>query len=137
MAVVLGTLEFRPIIAVHGDHGALEAVPHVAHVREELQILWYSVEINEEAGEQDDRDRHHGSDEHSTLRTIILTGLNNSEDWRKREIVCIFLSMCNEEGCFYRIVIYFVDHRHYLHAHCCSYQQTDGLRDQRCQYAYI
>lgn len=36
VAVVLGTLEFRPIVAVHGNHGALKTVPHVAHVREEL-----------------------------------------------------------------------------------------------------
>lgn len=36
VAVVLGTLELRSIVAVHGDHGALEAVPYVAHVREKF-----------------------------------------------------------------------------------------------------
>lgn len=73
MAVVLGTLELRPIITVHGDHGTLETVSHVTHVREELQIFRNGVKIDEKAGEQDERDRHHGSDKYSTLQAIIWT----------------------------------------------------------------
>jgi len=50
VAVVLGTLELRPIVTVHGDHGTLETVPHVTHVREEFQIFRNGVKIDEEAG---------------------------------------------------------------------------------------
>lgn len=70
MAVILGTLEFCPIVTVHGDHGTLETVSHVTHVRENFQIFWNGVEIDEEAGEEDDRDRHYGSDKHPGLQEI-------------------------------------------------------------------
>lgn len=49
VAVDLRTAELFPVHAVHGDHGALKAIPHVTDVRQPLQILGNYVEVDEEA----------------------------------------------------------------------------------------
>lgn len=67
VAVDLRAAQFLSAHAVDGDHRPLKAVPHVTDVGQPLQILGNDVEVDEEAGEQDDRNGGHRTEEDASL----------------------------------------------------------------------
>lgn len=61
------TLKLGPVEGVCGESGALEPVADVGQVRDPAQVHRDRVERHEETAEQQERDRHHGRQEHAVL----------------------------------------------------------------------
>lgn len=67
VTVHLVALELFATVRVRGEGGSLESVPDVGQVGDPPQVNWNGVERNEEAGEQQEWDRHDRREEHTVL----------------------------------------------------------------------
>lgn len=62
------TLQLGPVEGVGSESRTLEPVADVGQVRDPAQVHWDRVERHEETAEQQERNWHHGGQEHTVLK---------------------------------------------------------------------